>query len=235
MAIGKDVDAASDLKTLQDIVNQSEPGIGLLDGIETVAQGNKNFTRLTFDDGGMVVDKPMTILELTTDPAPPRQILFLQGRSFVDGQDQVLSAYVPSDHGFLVKRTVSFLASKGLTEAQSIGIAANIEGESSFDPTRPGDGGTAYGLCQWRGDRQTNFQKVFDRPIKGSTFRDQLEFINWELNNTESAAGKALKQAQSVGQAADIVCRDYERPLHPELDSPKRVATATQLQATFFA
>ena len=36
-----------------------------------------------------------------------------------------------------------------LSTAAACGVLANIEHESSFQPTIYGDKGTSYGLCQW--------------------------------------------------------------------------------------
>jgi pSer/pThr/pTyr-binding forkhead associated (FHA) protein len=41
--------------------------------------------------------------------------------------------------------------------------------------------------------------------------QDQLEFVQWELNNTESRAARALKSARTAEDAAAIVDQYYER------------------------
>jgi hypothetical protein len=110
-----------------------------------------------------------------------------------------------------------------------LGIVANIRGESNFkfkDTT--GDSGSAHGLCQWRGSRQTNFERKFGHAIADSTFEGQLEFITFEMNqkDMEERAGKLLKQATTPTQAAEIVCREYERPQNPDKDSNERKAWA---------
>jgi hypothetical protein len=109
------------------------------------------------------------------------------------------------------KEAIDFFEKKGFTRAQAIGIAANIEAESNFKTNAVGDSGKAYGLAQWHPDRQAIFQKTYGKPIRESNFQEQLEFINWELNNNEKKAGGMIRQAQDAGQAAAYVDQYYER------------------------
>lgn len=109
------------------------------------------------------------------------------------------------------KEAIDFFESKGWTRAQAIGLAANIEAESNFKTNAVGDGGKAYGLAQWHPDRQAIFQKTYGKPIREANFQEQLEFINWELNNNEKRAGNFIRQAQDAGQAAALVDQHYER------------------------
>lgn len=118
------------------------------------------------------------------------------------------------------------LIQAGWSAAQACGIVANIKAESNFDFTNnTGDGGTAAGLCQWRGSRQTLFKTKFDRPIQNSTFEQQVEFITFELRHgepLEKKAGKDLVNRMTAGDAAESFCRLYERPLNPDKDSRER-------------
>jgi hypothetical protein len=109
------------------------------------------------------------------------------------------------------KEAIDFFEKKGFTRAQAIGIAANIEAESNFKTNAIGDSGKAYGLAQWHPDRQAIFQKTYGKPIRESNFQEQLEFINWELNNNEKKAGGMIRTAQDAGQAAALVDQYYER------------------------
>jgi hypothetical protein len=109
------------------------------------------------------------------------------------------------------KEAIDFFVGKGWTKDQAIGIAANIEAESNFKTNAIGDSGKAYGLAQWHPDRQAIFQKTYGKPIRESSFQEQLEFINWELNNNEKKAGSMIRQAQDAGQAAALVDQYYER------------------------
>jgi hypothetical protein len=55
----------------------------------------------------------------------------------------------------------------------------------------------AYGIAQWLGDRLVNLRKRKD----SSTLNGQLDFIIYELNNSESAAGRKLKSASTIEDA----------------------------------
>jgi len=111
---------------------------------------------------------------------------------------------------------IQFFQSRGWTREQAAGIAANIKAESNFKTNAVGDGGRAYGIAQWHPDRQRNFQKVFGKDIRQSTFQEQLAFIDWELRNTESRAGNNLRNAGSAAEAAAIVQNQYERPANKD-------------------
>lgn len=108
---------------------------------------------------------------------------------------------------------IDFFRSKGWTEEQAKGIAANLEQESGFRADAEGDGGQAYGLAQWHPDRQADFKKFSGKDIRQSTARDQLEFIHHELTDgNEKSAGSRLKRAATARDAAGIVSQYYERP-----------------------
>ena len=110
---------------------------------------------------------------------------------------------------------VSFFESKGWTREQAIGIVANLKEESGLNPNPKGwnDGGKAYGVAQWHGDRQANFKKVFGKPIQESTLEEQLAFVHHELTQgTEQAAGNRLRSTKDHATAAAIVSQFYERP-----------------------
>jgi hypothetical protein len=109
------------------------------------------------------------------------------------------------------KEAIDFFEGKGWTKAQAIGIAANLEVESKFKTNAVGDGGKAYGIAQWHPNRQRKFQEVYGKNIREAGFKEQLEFVNWELNNTENKAGNLIRQTQNAGQAAAAVDQHYER------------------------
>ena len=108
------------------------------------------------------------------------------------------------------REAITFFESKGWTKAQAIGIAANLEAESKFKTSIVGDGGKAYGIAQWHPDRQRKFQEIYRKNIRESNFQEQLEFVNWELNNSHKGAGNLLRQTTDAAQAARIVDAKYE-------------------------
>ncbi|ENR5987533.1 phage tail tip lysozyme [Acinetobacter baumannii] len=112
---------------------------------------------------------------------------------------------------------------------QAAGIVANLEAESGFKHTAIGDSGKAFGIGQWHPDRQAKFKQKFGKDIRQSSYQEQLAFVNWELNNNESSAGKKLRQSKSASQAGAIVSRYYERPAAVEAEAMKRSAMAQNI------
>jgi hypothetical protein len=115
------------------------------------------------------------------------------------------------------QEAMQFFQSKGWTREQAAGIVGNLQVESgNFAPDvvsgrRKGDGGKAVGIAQWHPPRQATFQRVMGKPVEGSSLKEQLEFVNWELNNTEKRAGNILRTMTDAAQAAEAVDKFYER------------------------
>jgi len=116
----------------------------------------------------------------------------------------------------LARRAFDFFMNEKWTKEQAAGLIANIEAESAFDPQAVGDGGLAFGLCQWHPDRQATFGKQFGYSILNADYDAQLAFVVFELATTESFAGGALRGARSAEEAGRVVCKLYERPDDPE-------------------
>lgn len=113
----------------------------------------------------------------------------------------------------LADDAIAFFTGKGWTKEQAAGIVGNLQYESGgLNPAAVGDNGQAYGLGQWHIDRQLNFQRIFGKSIKQSTFNDQLAFVQWELEHTEQYAGVQLKQAKDVASATKTFMNLFERP-----------------------
>lgn len=105
----------------------------------------------------------------------------------------------------------AFFESRGWTREQAAGIVGNLVVESGLRTDAVGDGGKAYGIAQWHPDRQAVFRKVYGKDIRDSSFQEQMEYVDWELKNTEARAGKLLRSATTAEEAAAIVDRSYER------------------------
>jgi hypothetical protein len=105
----------------------------------------------------------------------------------------------------------AFFESKGWSREQAAGIVGNLVVESGLRTDAFNQGENAYGIAQWRAPRQATFRQVYGKDIRQSNFQEQLEFVNWELNNTEAAAGSALRGATTAADAAAIVDSQYER------------------------
>lgn len=115
---------------------------------------------------------------------------------------------------------MSFFISRGWTPQQASGIVGNLQAESgrNLSMTAVGDGGKALGIAQWHANRRTVFERTFGKPWSQTTFTDQLNFIQWELNNSDSVsgnlnknAGTAIRNSTTVAEAAIIFDSQYER------------------------
>lgn len=117
------------------------------------------------------------------------------------------------------------------SQAQAAGIVANLQAESgaNLDTTafnEAGGGQGAQGIAQWRGPRLTKFTELYNKPIRNASLIEQLEYVNWELNNTEAKAGRSLRGATTAEEAANIFYKQYERPGKDDASGGKRIANA---------
>lgn len=111
-------------------------------------------------------------------------------------------------------RAFQFFVEKGWRPHQASAIVGNFMQESGrgLSTTALGDNGTAYGISQWRGPRQRGLRELaHERGTKVSDFETQLEFAQWELENTEKGAGRKLKSARDMQSANDAML-DFLRP-----------------------
>lgn len=114
------------------------------------------------------------------------------------------------------ERIVRGLIERGLTPVQAIAVAANFGAESSFNPSAynsAGGGQGAFGLGQWRGDRQRALTHLArEKNVARDDLDHQLDFTVYELHTTEKAALDAIKDVEDVNEAARIFRDKYERP-----------------------
>ena len=127
----------------------------------------------------------------------------------------------------------AFFESRGWTKEQAAGIVGNLVVESGLKTDAVGDSGQAYGIAQWHADRQAKFRQVYGKDIRESSFQEQLNFVDWELRNTEARAGNLLKNATTAEEAAAIVDRSYERSAGFHI--AERQANASAIMAGDFA
>ena len=100
----------------------------------------------------------------------------------------------------------------GWSKEQAAGITANLIRESSLNPQAVSPSGKYRGLAQWNPERQKTFKKVMGMDVMDASRQKQVDFINWELNNTHRAAGWYLKGSRSKEDAAAAFTRHYEIP-----------------------
>lgn len=110
------------------------------------------------------------------------------------------------------KRMINHFVKKGWSKEIASGIVGNLYAESGLNHLRPqNNGGPGFGLAQWEHPRRNDFKRIIGKDIKDSTEEEQLNFIDWELRNTERGAGLALKNAKTAVEAASIFAKRYER------------------------
>ena len=107
-----------------------------------------------------------------------------------------------------------FYLNKGYSPQASASIVGNLIHEGGLNTTAEGDkgykGGSSRGIAQWREKRLRKLQSMYGE--KWTDFDNQLEFVDWELNNTHKSAGEALKRANTVWEAGRIFTNEFERP-----------------------
>lgn len=105
---------------------------------------------------------------------------------------------------------VNYFIKKGLTEVQARGIYGNIMQESGGNiRATSSDGHNSYGIAQWTGDRK---RRLFNMYGTNPSLEQQLDYLWWELNNTESEALAALRNTSTVYDATKVFMNKFERP-----------------------
>lgn len=125
-------------------------------------------------------------------------------------------------------KSVANVLKTALPDPVIAGFLGNFHAEGGYSGAS-GDGGTASGIAQWRGERQANFQRVIGKPVAQATPEEQAQFVVWEMQNPEQA-GMTVEQrdrimaAKSPGEAAALIDEYYERSSGEHRQ--KRVAAA---------
>lgn len=122
-----------------------------------------------------------------------------------------------------------FLRSEGLSVEQAAGVVGNLVHESGVNPERHQDrGGPARGIAQWEGERWHSHLETGDWRVD---LVHQLQHLWKELERSPRNGLPALRAAETVGEAAMVFCKKFERPGDPRLD--KRKAYAREVFALF--
>ena len=102
----------------------------------------------------------------------------------------------------------------GMNNAAACGIMANMYRESRFYVDITNDYGSAYGLCQWYGDRWTNLQNYCNNNgLDWHTLYGQMRFLEYELNSLSSLRSYMYgvsNDAYGAYNAGYEWCRVYE-------------------------
>lgn len=125
---------------------------------------------------------------------------------------------------------VSFFTGKGYEPHQAAGIAGNLMQESTLNPTAKNPTSGAFGLAQWLGSRKKSFMDYAlknKKDIKDPTA--QLEFIDHELNTTETRARDKLLNSKDATEAAFNFSDHYERAGATEKKNATRANYANRI------
>lgn len=121
---------------------------------------------------------------------------------------------------------MKFLQNKGWTKEQSASIVGNLMGESGMSTTaldyiqrgrvKKGLGiqesKAHYGIAQWDKTRRDRFEKMFGMRVEHAPLEKQLEYLDWELRNTESRVGRNLGMTRTIEGGTPLFMREFERP-----------------------
>lgn len=129
---------------------------------------------------------------------------------------------------------VAGLVARGVPQVAAIGLAGNLAVESGLNPginelapVVPGSRG-GWGLAQWTGPRRRQFEDFArNRGVGFDDLNAQLDFLAWELGNTEQRAARALYGAATPAEAARIASEQFFRPGIPHLD--RRISEAERI------
>ena len=94
----------------------------------------------------------------------------------------------------------------GLNTAAACGVLANIQSESSFNPTESildTNNKTSYGICQWNGSRFDALRSYCSKNgYEYSSLEGQLNYLKYELEHSESSAFAKVKNVENTADGA---------------------------------
>ena len=155
----------------------------------------------------------------TPTPEPTRMPMF----DIIDGRTIYLSI---TEEEFI--EIAEFLrAGLSVNDAALAGILANLQGESGFNPHKVGDGGEAYGICQWQGPRLDQMVKYCEEnSLSPVSLEGQLSFLVCDLINNYIYAYDQIRLCEDSEsgalQATYNFCAYYEVPADPGAESVER-------------
>ena len=155
----------------------------------------------------------------TPTPEPTRMPMF----DIIDGKTIYLSI---TEEEFI--EIAEFLrAGLSVNDAALAGILANLQGESGFNPHKIGDGGEAYGICQWQGPRLDQMVKYCEEnSLSPVSLEGQLSFLVYDLINNYIYAYDQIRLCEDSEsgalQATYNFCAYYEVPADPGAESVER-------------
>jgi len=129
---------------------------------------------------------------------------------------------VPISSAPPIIQAMNFFIAQGWTPVQAAALVGNFVQESELKPTAVNPNSGATGIVQWLGSRLVDLRQRDD----WETLEGQLEFAQWELENTEKAAGDALRACTELEEATLTVRKKYERCGEAEANDANRLKQA---------
>ncbi|KAF1040288.1 MAG: hypothetical protein GAK35_03542 [Herbaspirillum frisingense] len=126
---------------------------------------------------------------------------------------------------------ISKMRADGYTDPQIAGTIGSLMQESNLDPAAVNSSSGAAGISQWLGPRKQEFERQYGKRVQDSSFEEQVNYMLWELRNTEKRSGGLLRRADTAEKAAQIHTWEYERPGVAEANVERRQANAAAVLA----
>ena len=148
---------------------------------------------------------------VTSDGAPPADPVDQQTGG---GTTQPVTSqpFKPSGSGIRQDVYTYLTVNKGMEKNTALGLMANIDRESGFDPyIMSGDDGGYGGLFQWKGGRQT---AAVVKAVKAGDWQAQIDYALNEPENLSLVKPGSFQRMsfQTAQQAADWWMNKWERP-----------------------
>ena len=136
--------------------------------------------------------------------------------------------------GELAEHTAFLQEALDLSMAAAAGVLSNIQLESEFDPNRLGDGGAAFGICQWRGARLEQMVcYCLENDLDPGSLEGQMAFLVYDLKENYIYPYDLIRtvsdNADGAGEAAWYFCAYYEAPTDPDAAGQNAVELAENL------
>lgn len=138
----------------------------------------------------------------------------------------------------LCKTAIDIFTKAGYPKFSAVAMAANDRRESMMNKGAVGDGGLAYGICQWHPDRRKMIEMKFGKPMQKMSFEEQCQAQVWEIQtNPKGVCGgtqAGLMGAKSLQQAVYVLVNNFERPADRGGEVAVRTKMAQDLWDLFY-
>ena len=118
------------------------------------------------------------------------------------------------------KEIYNYIKQIGLSKFHAMGMLANIQAESSFDPGVMGDSGTSGGLFQHHKTRLANLKAFAER--RGTPWTDWKTQVDFALSEQEGKQYASMN-FKSAADASIWFTKYFERPANAEQQAANRV------------